>query len=133
MSISYAAEVEFKNHPAIPSILLERVLFSDYKLVSTDGVKQVFKRVSVLNTVAFLSAGGSWEESPTKLTIKFLALPEKTKVSFQWELTDPFEQITDEGKKSYKAWIDNQLKDFINYVEQWLKAGEGLQNIGDGS
>jgi hypothetical protein len=103
----------------VPGIVLERVLFSDYKLVSTNGVKQVFKRGSVVDTVSFWAAGGSWNKSPTKLTVKYLALPGKTRVEFIWELNYPFE-LEGEEEKGYKAWVDGQLKEIKDYVQEWL-------------
>ena len=127
MPLSYNTEVEFMYHPQIPGIILERVLFSDYKLVSTDGVKQVFKRGSALGTVTFWAAGGEWDTSPTKLTIKYLPLPEKIKVSFQWELNYPF-GLNDAEQKGYKTWIDNQLKNFVEYVQQWLESDHSLDS-----
>jgi hypothetical protein len=119
-------------HPQIPGIILERVLFSDYKLVSTDGVKQVFKRGSALGTIAFWATGGEWDKSPTKLTIKYLPLPEKIKVSFQWELNYPFE-LNDAEQQGYKTWIDNQLKNFVEYVQKWLESDHRLRGEIDAS
>lgn len=132
MPLSYNAEVEFMYHPQIPGIILERVLFSDYKLVSTDGVKQVFKRGSAWETIAYWAAGGEWDKSPTRLTIKYLPLPEKIKVSFQWELNYPFE-LKDAEQQGYKAWTDNQLKKFVEYVQQWLETVHKLPGTTDAS
>ena len=132
MPLSYNAEVEFMYHSQIPGIILERVLFSDYKFVSTDGVKQVFNHGSVLDTISFWATGGKWDKSPTKLTIKYLPLPEKIKVSFQWELNYPFE-LNEAEQQGYKAWVDNQLKNFVEYVQHWLESDRKLGGAIDAS
>jgi hypothetical protein len=82
-------------------------------------VKQVFKRGSRWNAISYLINGGTFDKSPTTLTVKYLFLPEKIKVSFLWEL-NTFNMESNELEMSYKIWVNNQLKDFVDYVRQWL-------------
>jgi hypothetical protein len=102
MPFRYTANAEFSFHAAIPNILLERVRFSDYVLVGTEGSKQVYKRGSFGSMLAFWVGGGDWEKSPTKLTIKYLPLPGKMRVEFVWELNYPIE-LTEEEQRGYQA------------------------------
>jgi hypothetical protein len=121
MSLAYSVQVEWPLHPAIPNILLERVLFADYKLQSMEDRKQVFRLATRLGAVLFWVGGGKWEESPTRLTIKYLPLPDRMRVHLLWELIHVAD-LNEQEKAGYKAWVDAQFNDFRTYVQQWLDA-----------
>jgi hypothetical protein len=122
MGVAYHATLRFAGcHPGIPQILAERVLADGHKLVSFDGVTQVFKR-GIAASAAWLLQGGGWANSPTSLTAAYIWLPCKTEVSLRWELSVPPLPKTPEEKRGWESWVRLQHNLLQSHLDQWATA-----------
>ena len=53
------------------------------------------------------------------------------RVEFIWELNYPFE-ISEEEQRGYKTWVDQQLREFTDYVREWLDSAAEENRLIDG-
>ncbi len=107
--------------PDIAIIFAPRVIAAGYRPVSGDTVTQVFDRGGVLRHLGWALEGGTWDKSPTKLTVTYVYLPAQTEIGFTWEL---WSEHKGEEERSYYSWVDQQLEDFRKFLHEWSQALE---------